>query len=196
MGEMIKMVMVLTLLSAFSGGVLAALKDGTKERIENQELSLVKGPAVTAILEGATNDPVADRFKMSVGEQEKTFFAGIFDGKAKTVAFEVSGSGYGDKIGVMIGIDVETDKMVGLGVTTHKETPGLGGNAKDDPKWAKQFRDKALDKTFAVTNDGGDINALSGATITSRAVCDAANDAVKLYEKIKPELIAKLKEVK
>jgi electron transport complex protein RnfG len=190
------MVVVLTVLSAFSGGLLAALKDGTKERIENQELSLVKGPAVKAILEGASNDPVADRFKMKVGDIEKTFFVGIYDGKPKTVAFEVSGNGYGDKIGVMVGVDVDDDKMVGLGVTTHKETPGLGANSKDDPKWALQFRGKSLDQPFKVTTDGGEISAISGATITSRGVCGAATQAAALYKQIKPELIAKLKEVK
>jgi electron transport complex protein RnfG len=196
MREMISMVVVLTVLSAFSGGLLAALKDGTKERIENQELSLVKGPAVQTILKGASNDPVADRFKMKVGDTEKTFFVGIYDGKPNTVAFEVSGNGYGDKIGVMVGVDVDDDKMVGLGVTTHKETPGLGANAKDDPKFAAQFRGKALGQPFKVTTDGGEINAISGATITSRGVCRAATQAAEMYKQIKPELIAKLKEVK
>jgi len=196
MREMIMMVVVLTFLSAASGGLLAALKDGTKERIENQELSLVKGPAVKAILEGAGNDPVADRFKMKVGDTEKTFFVGIYDGKPKTVAFEVRGNGYGDKIGVMVGVDVDDDKMMGLGVTTHKETPGLGANAKDDPKWALQFRGKSLDRPFKVTNDGGEINAISGATITSRGVCGAATQAAELYKTIKPELMAKLQQIK
>lgn len=196
MREMINMVVVLTVLSAFSGGLLAALKDGTKERIENQELSLVKGPAVMAILKGATNDPVNTRFKATVGETEKTFFVGVFDGKPKTIAYEVPGKGFADAIGLMVGIDVDTDKLVGIGVTTHKETPGLGANSKDDPRFAAQFRGKSLEQPFRVTSDGGDINAISGATITSRGVCAAATDAVALYKQIKPELLAKLKEVK
>jgi electron transport complex protein RnfG len=45
-----------------------------------------------------------------------------------------------------------------------------------------------------VTVDGGSINAISGATLTSRAVCSATNDAVKIYEKLKPQLAEKLKE--
>ena len=112
------------------------------------------------------------------------------------MAYEVPGKGFADAIGLMVGIDVDTDTLVGIGVTTHKETPGLGANSKDDPKWALQFRGKSLDKPFKVTNDGGEINAISGATITSRGVCAAATDAVALYKEIKPELIAKLKEVK
>ena len=88
MQEMIKMVVVLTILSSLSGGLLAALKDGTKERIENQELELVKGPALRIILGGASNDVVADRFKIMDGETERSVFVGKFDGKANTVAFE------------------------------------------------------------------------------------------------------------
>ena len=49
MREIIKMVVVLTVLSAASGGLLAAVENGTKERIEIQELTFVKGPAVASI---------------------------------------------------------------------------------------------------------------------------------------------------
>lgn len=196
MREMISMVVVLTVLSAFSGGLLAALKDGTKERIENQELSLVKGPAVMNLLKGASNDPLKDRFKMTVGEAENSFFVGVFDGKPNAVAFEVPGKGFADNIGLMVGFDVDTDALIGVRVTTIKDTPGLGANAKEDPKWAAQFNGKSVDESFKVTADGGDINAISGATITSRGVCAAANDATKIYKEIKPELLTKLKEVK
>jgi electron transport complex protein RnfG len=193
MGEMIKMVVVLTILSSFSGGVLATLKENTKEKIENQELNLVKGPAVRQILEGASNDPVADRVKMTVGESEKTLFIGVFDGKANTVAFETIGKGYGDKFGLIVAVNTDEDKLVGVGVTTHKETPGLGGNAKDDPTWAAQFKGLPVDQPVAVTNDGGSISAISGATITSRAVCEATTQALQLYTEIKPQLLEEIK---
>jgi electron transport complex protein RnfG len=58
MGEMIKMVVVLTVLSVVSGGSLSWLKDFTEPKIENQVMNLVKGPAIRQILEGADNDPV------------------------------------------------------------------------------------------------------------------------------------------
>jgi electron transport complex protein RnfG len=193
MGEMIKMVVVLTILSSFSGGVLATLRDNTKELIENQELDLVKGPAVRQILEGSSNDPVADRVKMTVGETEQTIFVGVFDGKANTVAFETTGKGYGDKFGLIVAVNTDEDKVVGIGVTTHKETPGLGGNAKDDPSFAAQFKGLPIDQPISVTTDGGSINALSGATITSRAVCEATTNALKLYTEIKPQLLDQVK---
>ena len=58
MREMIKMVIVLTILACFSGGVLAYLRNGTQERIENQVLAFVKGPAIRKIFEGAENNPI------------------------------------------------------------------------------------------------------------------------------------------
>ena len=76
------MVVVLTFLSAVSGGLLAAIKDNTKERIEYQQLKFVKGPAILTILKGAANDPITDRFKIADGDVERSFFVGVFDGKA------------------------------------------------------------------------------------------------------------------
>jgi electron transport complex protein RnfG len=194
MNEMIKMVVVLTVLSSLSGGVLASLKDSTKERIENQELELVKAPAIRMILEGVSNDPVADRFKLKDGDTEKSFFVGILDGKPQEVAFEVSGKGYGDKFGLMVGVNMNDDKIIGIGLTTHKETPGLGAKAKDDPTFAAQFKGLSLTSPIKVTNDGGVINAISGATITSKAICEAATNSGELYKRLKPELKEKIKE--
>lgn len=196
MKDMIKMVVVLTVLSSFSGGLLAALRDGTKEQIEKQELNLVKGPAIRKILEGASNDPLVDRFKITDGETERSIFVGVFDGKPNTVVLETFGTGFADKVGLMVAFNVDEDKIYGVGVTTHSETPGLGANAKEDPAFSAQFKGQAASAAIKVTKDGGDINALSGATITSRGVCMAATEAGAIYQRIKPQLTEKLKEIK
>lgn len=194
MRELIKMVVVLTVLSALSGGLLAGLRDGTAAQIENQQLKFVKGPAIRTILEGASNDSIVDRFKIKDGDIERSFFVGKFDGKANTVAFESIGKGFAGELGFMVGVNIDDDKIVGVSVTTHKETPGLGALAKDDPSFAAQFKGFSLIEPIKVTNDGGQVNAISGATITSRAVCAAATDAGKIYQKLKPQLAEKLKE--
>ena len=196
MREMIKMVVVLTILSFFSGGVLAYLRNSTQERIDNQVLEFVKGPAVRAIFEGATNDPIKDRFSIKDGERERTFFVGVFDGEPGGVAFETSGKGYGGDVGLMVGINVKDDKLIGVGVTTHAETPGMGAKAKSDPGFVSQFKDLALGEPFKVTSDGGSINAISGATITSRAVSSAATDAENIYQKLKSQIADNLKGIK
>ncbi|MCG6908963.1 MAG: RnfABCDGE type electron transport complex subunit G [Deltaproteobacteria bacterium] len=196
MRELIKMVVVLTVLSSFSGGLLAAVKNGTKERIEYQQLKFVKGPAIKSILEGASNDPIVDRFKIKYDGGEASFFVGIFDGKAHEVAFESSGKGFGGDIGLMVGVDVTDDKIVGVGVTTHSETPGVGSKAKSDPTFTNQFKGMNLIETFKVKADGGQVDAMSGATITSRGVSSGVTQAGALYKRLKPQIQAKLKEFK
>jgi electron transport complex protein RnfG len=196
MREMIKMIIVLTILSCFSGGVLAYLRNSTQDRIDNQVLEFVKGPAVRTIFEGASNNPITDRFTLKDGDVERTFFVAIYDGVPKGVAFETSGKGFGGDVGVMVGIDVKDDKLLGVGVTTHSETPGMGARAKTDPSFVDQFKGQSVKKPFKVTADGGTINALSGATITSRAVSAATTEADQIYEKLKPEIDDKLKAFK
>ncbi len=187
------MVVVLTVLSTISGGLLSGLKNATASKIEVQQLKFVKGPAIKEILKGVSNDPIADRFAIKDDNTERKFFVGKFDGKATTVVLESSGKGYGGDVGLMVAVNMEDDTIVGAGVTTHSETPGLGARAKDDLGFVSQFKGKPINETFKVTNDGGKINALSGATITSRAVCAAASDAGGIYAKLKPQLEEKLK---
>jgi electron transport complex protein RnfG len=194
MNEMIKMVVVLTVLSAFAGGLLAAVRTGTSEQIESQQLQFVKGPAILEILAGASNDPIADRFTITDGETEQTFFVGKFDEKPTTVVFENMGKGgYGGDIGVMTGINLADDKILAVAVTTHSETPGLGARAKDDPKFVSQFKNLPVTETIKVTGDGGPINAISGATITSRAVCGAVAATLNQYQNLKPQIEEQVK---
>jgi len=187
------MVVVLTVLSFVSGGLLAYVKDGTKEKIEVQQLTFVKGPAIKAILKGAANDPIKDRFKLKDGDTEQSFFVGVFDGKPDTVAFESTGKGFGGDIGLMVGVNLENDKIVGVGVTTHSETPGVGSRAKTDPSFVAQFPGMSIEETFKVKADGGQVDALSGATVTSRGVSAALTEAGKVYEKLKPQIADKAK---
>lgn len=197
MGEMIKMVVVLTLLSSLSGGLLAYVKEGTQERIENQVLQLVQGPTVKSIFSGSSNDPVADRFSLNDGESKVDVFVAKFDGQPKAIAFETFGKGgYGGNVGLMVGIDVNADKIYGVGVTTHSETAGLGARAKEDPKFAAQFADMNILEPIKISGDGGKVNALSGATITSRAVCLAATEASERYQRLKPQIEEQLKAFK
>lgn len=196
MREMIKMVVVLTVLCCLSGGLLASLRDSTKDRIENQQLEFVKGPAIRKILEGSTNDPIKDRFKIRDGEVERSFFVGVINGKADSVAFESAGKGFGGAISMMVGVNIADDKIIGIGVTTHSETPGVGSKAQTDPAFAKQFKGMVLKDEFKVKSDGGKVDALSGATVTSRGVAVAVTEAAKIYGKLKSQLAEKARAVK
>jgi electron transport complex protein RnfG len=188
---MIKMVVVLTALAAFSGGLLAAVRDNTKDQIESQQLTFVKGPAIKSIFDEADNDPIADRFELKDGDVERKFFIGVIDGKPVGIAFESYGKGYGGDVGLMVGINMETDTIIGVGVTTHAETPGLGAKAKEDPGFSAQFSGISALEPVKVSKDGGSINAISGATITSRAVASAATNVNEIYQRMKPQLVEK-----
>lgn len=192
MGEMIKMVVVLTILSVVSGGGLKGLQEWAKPQIENNVMNVVKGPAIRQMLKEAENDPIADRFKITDGEDEHNVFVGVFNGKANTVVLESEANAYAGKMGIVVAINTESESLTAVGVTTHTETPGLGGEAKDDPSFAAQFAGKSIAEPILVTSDGGDINSLSGATITSQAVCKGATNAIEIYNKLKPQLLEKL----
>ncbi|MDQ1330019.1 MAG: H+/Na+-translocating ferredoxin:NAD+ oxidoreductase subunit [Thermodesulfobacteriota bacterium] len=196
MREIIRMITVLTVLCAFSGGLLAALRDGTQEKIENQQLEFVKGPAIRDILKGSSNDPIKDRFKIKDGETERHVFVGKSGGKPEMVTFETTGKGFKGDIAMMVGVNVTDDKIVGIGITTHSETPGIGAKAQTDPRFSGQFKGMPLTGEFKIKKEGGQVDAISGATITSRGVADAVSDAVKIYSRIKPAISDKLNELK
>ena len=142
--DMIKLFIVVTLFSGISGGLLALVREATAERIEVQQLTFVKGPTIDHIFEGCSNNPLEDRFKITDGERNIDFFIGEFDGERNTVAFEVFGKGFGGDIGVMVAVNVETDEIFGIGLTTHSETPGVGSKAKTDPGFAGQFAGQTI----------------------------------------------------
>ncbi len=193
MRDIIRMIVVLAILAACGGALLAGVKSGTAAQIEYQQLKFVKGPAILEILEGCSNDPLVDRFKIKDGEIERGFYVGVFDGKANTVVFESFGKGFGGDIGVMVGVNLETDELLGMGVTTHSETPGLGSRAKDDPSFRAQFKGLSITEPFKVKSDGGQIDAVSGATITSQGVCQGVTDSSGFYSKLKPQIIEQAK---
>lgn len=195
MRDMIKLFLVVAIFSAVSGGLLSLVRNATEASIETNKLNFVKGPVVRSILEGCTNDPVKDNFKLKVDDKEKVFFVGVFNGKASTVAFEGFGKGFGGDVGVIAAIDTNNDKIVGIGVTTHSETPGLGARAKTDQAFAEQFKGLSINDPFKVKGDGGNIDALSGATITSRGVCAAVTAIAEAYKRLKPKIIEKTKTI-
>ncbi len=190
MREMVKMVITLTILAAFSGGLLAAVKTSTSERIDQAVLEYVQGPAILSIMEDVSNDPLADRFSLEIDGSAVDFFVGKKNGVPEVVAFETKASGYGGDIGVMVGINLDTGEIHGIGVTTHSETPGVGARAETDVRFKNSFAGipvTAEDK-IQIGDDGGDIAAIGGATVTSRAVSLAVRRAGNIFEQHKSEI--------
>jgi len=193
MRDIIKMIVVLAVLAACSGGLLAAVKSGTAAKIEVQQLTFVKGPAIQEILKGCTNNPIEDRFKLKVGDEEKTFFVGKFDNTPPAVVYETFGKGFAGDVGIMVGVNIETDKLIGIGITTHSETPGLGARAKTDQGFKESFQGLSIKDPIKVNKDGGNVDSISGATVTSRGVCAGITGSADMYQELKPKIMDKVK---
>lgn len=99
------------------------------------------------------------------------------DGKTIAYIIKVNGTGYGGTIAMTIGIDVQGN-FTNMTIDSMNETPGLGTNAaKDDfrNRFAGKSTDKALTVTKTAPANDTEIQALTGATITSKGVTDAMN---------------------
>ncbi len=186
MREILKMIVVLSAICGLSGFCLSYLKQMTAPAIENQVLTYVQGPAIKQVLTDTDNDPIADRKKFTnpiTGKQINVFPA-LKGGKLVAIALEEFGGGFGGDIGVIVGFNVDSDTLTGIGVTTMKETPGLGTRTAE-PSFTKQF--KKLPMHVDLKSRGGQIDAISGATISSNGVVIAVQNAAKVYEAIKSE---------
>ena len=106
----------------------------------------------------------------------------------------IAPDGYSGEIKTLVGVD-QKDKILGVRVITHKETPGLGDYIEvDKSHWIKNFNLKSLDemgeKEWAVKKDGGDFDYVSGATITSRAVIKSTYKILLYVKENKKRLFA------
>ena len=98
---------------------------------------------------------------------------------ANGYAMEVRPAGFDGEIVMMVGVDFE-GKVLGISVVSHTETAGLGAVAAAKTEAGNNFRGQfvGVDAECLVTKDGGDIDAITGATIASRAVCVGVSAAV------------------
>lgn len=182
MREILHMLVVLSLICAGSGAILVNLKQATKTQIEQQVLTYVQGPALLSVLEDRDNDPIAERVKIG----EVNVFPAMKDGKLVAVALEAFASGYSGDIGVMVGFDVTKDEIMGIGITTQTETPGIGTRVME-PSFTSRFEGQPLD-TIQVSSKGGSIDTITGATISSTATVEAVRKAIELYHDLKPQI--------
>lgn len=184
MREMLRMVVVLSLICGLSGLTLATLREVTRDRIILQELAFVQGPAIRQVLGQTDNDPIADRKTFTAPDgQEVTVFPALRRGKLAGVALETFGKGYGGDLGVMVGFSTSENSLTGIGITTMKETPGVGSRTAL-PSFTAQFSGKKA-VGMALSKNGGDVDAVSGATISSTAAVEAVNKAVTLFTALK-----------
>ena len=190
MRDLIKMVVVLLVICTTSGVVLSYVNEATIAPREYQYIKFVQEPSIKAVLSDYDNDPVKERIKLVVGEDEEgkpleiVVFPAKKGGKTQAIAYSAAAKGYHDLIEVMVGVDPE-GTLTGISIMTHTETPGLGARIVE-PEFTDQFAGLDLETT-KLSAEGGKVDALSGATFSTVGVITAVGAALEQFPQIKKE---------
>lgn len=166
------MLISLTVLTMLAGTALAAVNILTADRIAGEK-DRARQEALAAVLPTFDNNP-ADETTTTAGGL--TLYPATLGGEAAGIAVEsFSDNGFSGHITILVGFDTE-GTLTGYRVLEHAETPGLGA------RMGEWFHTPGHDirgsrGELAVRADGGDVDAITGATITSRAFLEAVNKA-------------------
>jgi electron transport complex protein RnfG len=173
MRETIKYGIILSLICAVASGLLAGVNSLTKSRILAQTKQEEEASLREVITEAQHFEPV------KTGEDIIYYKAYNKDGKFMGVAFKVSGKGYSSTIETMVGM-LKDGTITAIKILNQNETPGLGARVVE-PGFIGQFKEKN-------TQDLIEVQAITGATISSRAVIDSVKSKTdQIKELIKDE---------
>ena len=146
----------------------------------------VTAPEIDELAEQKESDTRLEVFPSatSFGEKKKdeANIVPALDENGNPIGYVVvtSAKGYGGAVEVMTGVTAD-GKVTGVSILSHGETPGLGAKAKTDDNWRAQFNNLIGGITVSKDQAGDNsIDAITGATITSRAVVEAVNEAIAL----------------
>ncbi|MBM4143557.1 MAG: RnfABCDGE type electron transport complex subunit G [Lentisphaerae bacterium] len=181
MSNGIRMLLVLTAFSVASGLVLAWTNAVTRAPIENARRAEFLA-ALRSVLPACDNDVAADCVAVVEGGRTWTNHVARKGGVYAGAAFRASADGYGGPIELMVGLRAD-GTVNGLAVVAaDRETPGLGSRIKE-AAFLDRFKGRsARDARWcAVRKDGGEIDAITGATISSRAVAQAVRAGLEAY---------------
>ena len=167
----LRLALTLLAITAVVAAALAGVNSITKPVIDNLTAEKTQ-QAIKAVLPGGYDREISD-YNDTTGLVSRVY-AG-----ANGYAFEVTPGGFDNTITMMVGVDHD-GKVVGISIVSHTETAGLGAVAAATTPAGDHFRNQFAGQsgTVAVSKDGGQLDAITGATITSRAVCEGVNAAL------------------
>lgn len=180
-----KMIVVLTVLTMIAGGLLSSLDGITAPRIAAYKLQELK-KAISEVM------PAYENYEEIQGEG-MVLYVGKKSGESNPVgiAFRAVGSGFQGKISIMVGMTPDFSQITGIKILEQIETPGLGTKIiidptnKQDPHWfPNQFKSLKVDPKIEVVKNmkpskPTEIQAITGATISSKAVANIINSEIK-----------------
>lgn len=193
MRELIKLTGILTLICCGASLALALVYGYTSEPIAYQQ-KLKKIRAVNAVLPqfedvpglSMVDAPLCD--DDAVQQSCRRFYLIRNNSAVLGTAFEVTAAGYGGPVSIMVGVAGAKD-LSGIAIISHGETPGLGANITRE-SFLSQFSGLDPDTTtWQLKKKGGDIDQVSGATISSTAVVNAVHEGLTFYAQHREEII-------
>lgn len=195
------MLLVLTGVTAVSVALLAYVNELTKEPIAEANMRILNA-SLKKVLPEFTNNPVEDSdtlFSEKDGKKQIDFiiYPAINNDRKVGTAVEAKSMGFGGELRILVGFDAE-GKIYNYSLLAHSETPGLGSKADkwfgayDSSKGEKAIYHKESNNSIlgmnpgesplAVKKDGGEVDAITASTITSRAFLRAVNSAYQVYK--------------
>lgn len=183
------MVLVLGLVAGIAGFALAKVQEVTAPVIENRILEQKIKPSLDTFFKplGVDNDYIADRIVIELGvdhlgrKQRLTVFKGLKGGQLVAAALQTAGGGFGGDIDVLTAFDLSEKKILGVKALAQKETKGLGSRVSDDSEpFIQQWAGMAYEGGVALKANGGRVDAISGATVSSTGFTEAVDKAVGL----------------
>ncbi|CDN32199.1 Electron transport complex protein RnfG [Mucinivorans hirudinis] len=177
------MVLVLLVITLVAAGAVGGVYMLTEQPIAAAKVAKTNN-AIKEVMPTFDNDPSAEVITKEVDGEQVRIYPAKVGGELRGYAIETfSKNGFGGKIILMVGISKE-GAINAVSVIEQKETPGLGDKIeKSKSNFSVQFEGKNLaDYKLAVKKDGGDVDAITASTITSRAYCDAVERAYNIFK--------------
>ena len=183
MRDLFKLVLVLTLICAGTAGTLQILQTQLSPQIEMQVDLFIRGPALNRLFSQSAQELLKHKILYHRGNDQIPIFYILENQNFIKLGIERTGKGgYGGNVLVMIGVDLQSRKLIGLEIIQHSETPGVGSR--------KQWKNISIDKTVELRSTGGQIDGISGATYSSQAVINATNGIIKLLQDNEKEILS------
>jgi electron transport complex protein RnfG len=194
MSEIVRMVVVLSLIAGFSAAALTAANIQLGPRVDAQTDFYVRGPALERLFKKPAKEVLENKIVITSDGLPVPIFYILKDKEVSDLAVEAIGKGgYGGDLKIMVGIDLVNERQTGMEVVSHSETPGLGARIVE-PGFRRQWQGLPIDTPMALTSDGGEIDAISGASTTSRAAVNGTNDVLVFVREHKDEILKKISE--
>lgn len=179
---MVLTLLVITLISSSLVGVVYRMTLPMIEQSRNQKVR----NAVAMVLPQFDNDPIAEKRIVMIDGQEAAVYPATKGGQPVGYAIETfTNNGFAGLITLMVGFDAE-GRIYRVETLSHSETPGLGDKIeRNRSDFSLQFEGQDP-RTFSlrVRKDGGDVDAITASTITSRAYTEAVERAFRIFKSL------------